>query len=64
MFLTHTDTATKVRYYTPSFGGLSFGVDYTPTQEEVDDGELNGQFIARKGGALRHGGAERGRGRR
>ena len=50
VFITNTDTATKIRYYTPSFDGLSFGVSYTPTQEVVDDGELNGQFIARKGG--------------
>jgi hypothetical protein len=50
VFLTHTDTATKVRYYTPSFAGFSFGVDYTPTQEEVDSGDLNGQFVARKDG--------------
>ena len=48
MFL-HTETCDE-RYYTPSFDGLSLGVSYTPTQEVVDDGELNGQFIARKGG--------------
>ena len=48
--LTGTDTATKARYYTPSFGGFSLGLSYTPTQQEIDSGELNGQFIARKGG--------------
>jgi predicted porin len=52
VFLTHTDTATKIRYYTPSFGGFSVGVDYTPTQQEVDSGDLNGQFFARKDGLL------------
>jgi predicted porin len=50
VFLTNTDTATKIRYYTPSFGGFSVGVDYTPTQQEVDSGDLNGQFFARKDG--------------
>jgi outer membrane protein OmpU len=50
VYLTHTDTATKIRYYTPTFNGFSVGVDYTPTQEEVDSGDLNGQFFARKDG--------------
>jgi Gram-negative porin len=50
VYLTHTDTATKIRYYTPSFAGFSVGVDYTPTLEEVDSGDLNGQFFARKDG--------------
>ena len=50
VFLTNTDTATKIRYYTPSFGGFSVGVAYTPTQQEVDSGDLNGQFFARKDG--------------
>ena len=50
VYLTHTDTATKIRYYTPTFAGFSVGVDYTPTQEEVDSGDLNGQFFARKDG--------------
>jgi outer membrane protein OmpU len=48
--LTGTSEATKVRYYTPSFGGFSVGVSYTPTQEEVDSTDLNGQFFARKDG--------------
>ncbi len=50
VFLTLTDDATKIRYYTPSFGGFSLGVSYTPTQQEVDSSALNGQFIANKGG--------------
>jgi outer membrane protein OmpU len=50
VYLTHTDVATKIRYYTPSFAGFSVGVDYTPTLEEVDSGDLNGQFFARKDG--------------
>ena len=29
-----TDDATKIRYYTPSFGGFSVGVSYTPHQED------------------------------
>ena len=32
VFLTNTNDATKIRYYTPSFGGFSVGVSYTPTQ--------------------------------
>ena len=48
--LTNTDTATKIRYYTPTFGGFSVGASYTPTQEEVDSNDLNGQFLARKDG--------------
>ena len=50
VFLTLTDDATKIRYYTPSFSGFSVGVSYTPTQEEVDSDALNGQFIANKNG--------------
>ncbi|MFZ1428297.1 MAG: porin, partial [Geminicoccaceae bacterium] len=30
VFLTNTNDATKVRYYTPSFGGFSLGASYTP----------------------------------
>ena len=29
---TNSNDATKIRYYTPSFGGFSLGVSYTPTQ--------------------------------
>ena len=31
VYLTNSNDATKIRYYTPSFGGFSVGVDYTPT---------------------------------
>jgi outer membrane protein OmpU len=51
VFLTNTNDSTKVRYYTPSFGGFSAGVSYTPTQQEINSGAENGQFFARKGGA-------------
>ena len=53
VFLTNTDDATKIRYYTPSFGGFSVGVSYTPTQERIDSGTNNGQFFARKDGGHR-----------
>ena len=33
VFPTETDDSTKIRYYTPSFGGFSLGVSYTPTVE-------------------------------
>jgi predicted porin len=52
VYLTNTSDATKIRYYTPSFGGFSVGVDYTPTQEDLGSGTNNGQFFARKGGDL------------
>jgi predicted porin len=50
VFLTNSNDATKVRYYTPSFGGLSVGVSYTPTQQIIDSGSQNGQFRAQKNG--------------
>ena len=50
VFPTLTDDATKIRYYTPSFGGFSLGISFTPTQTEVDSGDGNGDFIANKGG--------------
>jgi predicted porin len=50
VFLTNTNDATKVRYYTPSFGGFSVGVSYTPTQQEINSGAENGQFFALKDG--------------
>ena len=50
VFPTRTEDATKIRYYTPSFGGFSLGVSYTPTQSNLDSGANNGQFIARKNG--------------
>ncbi len=50
VYLTNTNDATKIRYYTPSFGGFSVGVDYTPTQQVINSGAQNGQFFAQKGG--------------
>ena len=50
VFLTNTDTATKLRYYTPDLAGFSAGLSYAPTLEIIDEGELNGQFVARKSG--------------
>jgi outer membrane protein OmpU len=50
VFPTETDDSTKIRYYTPSFGGFSLGVSFTPTVEDVGSGANNGQFIARKSG--------------
>src|SRR3954451_21718662 len=50
VFPTETDDSTKIRYYTPSFGGFSLGVSYTPTVEDVGSGANNGQFIARRDG--------------
>ena len=52
VFLFNTNDATKIRYYTPSFGGFSVGVSYTPTQEAIDSGANNGNFFARKDGDL------------
>jgi predicted porin len=51
VYITNTSDATKIRYYTPSFGGFSVGVSYTPTQQEIGSGAENGQFFGRKGGA-------------
>ena len=48
VFLKNSSDATKVRYYTPSFGELSLGVSYTPTQEIFDSGADNGQAFATK----------------
>ena len=50
VYPTLTDDATKIQYYSPSLGGFSFGVSYTPTQSVVDSDENNGQFIADKNG--------------
>ncbi|MGE3739590.1 MAG: porin [Geminicoccaceae bacterium] len=52
VFLSNSNDATKIRYYTPSFGGFSLGVSYTPTQEDFNSGSNNGQFFARKNGGL------------
>ena len=35
VFLTNSNDATKVRYYTPSFGGLSLGVSYINQKDAV-----------------------------
>ena len=51
VYLTNTNDATKIRYYTPNLDGISLGVSYTPTQETVGSDANNGDFIARKGGA-------------
>lgn len=50
VYPTLTDDATKIQYYSPSLGGFSFGVSYTPTQSVVDSDENNGQFMADKNG--------------
>jgi predicted porin len=52
VFPTETDDSTKIRYYTPSFGGFSLGVSFTPTVETVGSGSNNGDFIANKSGPL------------
>jgi outer membrane protein OmpU len=51
VYLTNSNDATKIRYYTPTFSGFSFGIDYVPTQEVIDSGAFNGDFLARKDGA-------------
>jgi hypothetical protein len=52
VFLSNSNDATKVRYYTPSFGGFSLGVSYTPTQEDFNSGSNNGSAFATKNGGL------------
>jgi hypothetical protein len=52
VFLTNTNDATKVRYYTPSFGGFSLGASYTPTQQTIGSGANNGQAFGFKDGDL------------
>ena len=46
VFLTNSNDATKIRYYTPSFGGFSVGVSYTPQQDSVNSGANNGDLLA------------------
>jgi hypothetical protein len=41
-----TDDATKISYVTPKFGGLNFGVSYTPNLTEIYDGVGNGDTLA------------------
>jgi len=48
VFPTETSDQTKIRYYTPSFGGFSMGVSYTPTSNQIDSGNNNGDNIANK----------------
>ena len=43
VFLSNSNDATKIRYYTPSFGGFSLGVSYTPTQQDFNSGSNNGR---------------------
>lgn len=50
VYPTLTDDATKIEYYSPSLGGFSLGLSYTPTQSVVDSDDNNGQFIANKNG--------------
>ncbi len=50
VFLSNSNDATKIRYYTPSFGGFSLGVSYTPTQQDFNSGSNNGQAFATKNG--------------
>ena len=52
VYLTNSNDATKIRYYTPSFGGFGVGVDYTPTQEDLNSGANNGSSFAFKDGDL------------
>jgi outer membrane protein OmpU len=46
--LSNTDDATKIRYYTPTFGGFSVGVSYTPQQVALNSGVGNGDNLAPK----------------
>ena len=46
VYPTNSNDATKIRYYTPSFGGFQAGVSYTPNQAVVDSGALNGDSLA------------------
>ena len=44
--LRNSNDATKIRYYTPSFGGFSLGVSYTPQQDTFNSGANNGDALA------------------
>jgi hypothetical protein len=46
--LSNTDDATKIRYYTPNFGGFQIGVSYTPQQAALSSGAGNGDLLAGK----------------
>jgi predicted porin len=43
---TGTSDATKIRYQTPSFGGLQFGASYTPNLNGINSGSGNGDLLA------------------
>ncbi|MEK0081843.1 porin [Benzoatithermus flavus] len=49
VYLLNNNDATKIRYYTPTFGGFQFGISYTPQQAAVDSGAGNGDSLATKG---------------
>ena len=46
VFPTNSQDSTKIRYYTPSFGGFQVGVSYTPNQLNLDSGGGNGDLLA------------------
>jgi hypothetical protein len=46
--ISNTSDATKIRYYTPSFGGFTLGVSYTPQQAALNSGAGNGDLLASK----------------
>jgi outer membrane protein OmpU len=48
VYLDNTSDATKIRYYAPTFGGFSVGVDYTPQQVTINSGANNGDNLAPK----------------
>jgi hypothetical protein len=41
-----TNDATKIRYYTPSFGGFMAGISYTPNLSDIGSGADNGDSLA------------------
>ena len=41
-----TEDATKIIYFSPSFGGLSLGLSYTPNQAEIGSAAGNGDDLA------------------
>ena len=43
-----TEEVTKISYVTPKFGGLNFGVSYTPNVAELGEGEGKGDTLALK----------------
>ena len=63
VFPTETDDSTKIRYYTPSLGGFSLGISFTPTVETVGSGPTTATS-SRTRAAPGDGGRERHRRRR